>query len=115
MLRTFTVIAKVTQFAENLMKNYLESGILNREYLQKFQPFIVNVWKSPEIFKNAATIVIFATVVCGIYKWKDGEILIVLLSNLTFKILFLNFYKKISCILKTFHFPLFYRYLRKSL
>lgn len=76
MLLTFTVTSKVTHFAENLMNNY-------PEYLQKFQPFIGNVWKSPESFKNAAIFVIFATIVCGIYKWKDGEILIVILSNLT--------------------------------
>lgn len=80
MLLTFTVISKVRKFSENLMKNYPDSGniktILSREYLQKFQPFIVNVWKSPEFFKNAATFVIFAIIVCGIYKWKDGEILI---------------------------------------
>lgn len=83
------------------MKNYPESGniktILSREYLQKFQPFIVNVWKSPEFFKNAATFVIFAIIVCGIYKWKDGEIHIVLLSNLTFKIHFFQFSPSFLC------------------
>lgn len=83
------------------MKNYPESGniktILSREYLQKFQPFIVTVWKSPEFFKNAATFVIFAIIVCGIYKWKDGEIHTVFLSNLTFKIHFFQFSPSFLC------------------